>query len=110
MSQKAIPLSLAFRVAVFFARNPEEELTSSDVVQKFGVESTSVHRCLSSPVRLGLIERSSEGPGRTKLSVYRAGPKLLHMVGASVQIGVLSACAPAPFRHAPLGNMSTGSR
>lgn len=98
MSQKAIPLSLAFRVSVFFARNPDEELTSSDVVLKFGVEGTSVHRCLSSPVRLGLIERASAGPGRGKLVTYRAGERLLQMVGASTEVALIQACLPAQMR------------
>lgn len=106
MSQKAIRLSLAYRMTVFFARNPDEELTSADVVTKFGVESTSIHRSLSASVETGLLERVSSGAGRGRLAIYSAGDELLKEIGEKTRLVIANACTPVHFEHSGPGALT----
>jgi len=89
------PNSLAFRVSLFFAANPDEELNTDDVVVKFGVQIGSVYSSLSPYVHSGVLERTLNGPGRGKMAVYRAGMELLQAVGATSLRPVAAACATA---------------
>jgi hypothetical protein len=86
--------SLVFRLALFFAANPTEELTSEDVSVKFDVAMNGLHSRLSNAVRLGIFRRESSGPGRTRLSVYKPGDALLLMIGGQLQRAAIQACMP----------------
>lgn len=112
----------ALRVVLFFARNPEEELTSPDITLKFGIAGGDVRSALSGAVRAGMLKRS-ETPTRTaqrgslrgRVLVYSAGDMLLSLIGerrliedrrtedrdtpdrsagSSVIVMVMEACAP----------------
>ncbi len=70
--------SLSFRTCIFFARNPDEWLTSADVADKYGVPSNTVSQTLQYSVESGLLRRETVA----NKSVYTAGPTLRELVGA----------------------------
>ena len=65
--------SLAHRVAAFFVSQPEEELTSPDVMEKFGGASANVFTMLKPAVASGLLAVRREGNSNT----YSPGPRIL---------------------------------
>ena len=83
MSQRAQPkpLSLAFRVALFFSRRPDEELDIADISVKFDHKMSTVQGSLLPYVRSGVLDCRSNGRGRGKLLSYRPGPRLLELMG-----------------------------
>lgn len=74
-------IPLTFRVSIFFARNPEEELTTEDVAVKFGVNSRDVSKYLLGYCKSNVLSRR-----RVKLDdqwpfmVYSAGPALKALI------------------------------
>jgi hypothetical protein len=67
------PDSLAGRVCAFFKANPEEELSSSDIAQKWDVRPTgNVVTLLMPAIEYGLLKRSKQGQS----SVFSAGTRL----------------------------------
>jgi hypothetical protein len=74
------PMTLRERVVLYFGRNPDEELTSHDVLAKWGISDVRIVRnSLRYAVRQGVITRHWQ-PGQ--LAVYSAGPVLRQEVGA----------------------------
>jgi hypothetical protein len=69
------------RVLAFFTRNPEEELTTLDIVLKFEIQQNHVSGTLRRAVDEHMLNCSNSGPGRGKLSIYTAGHALLLMNG-----------------------------
>ncbi len=64
---------LTGKVLAFFVANPEEELNSVDVAEKWDVRPrSSVFGALDRVVRMGLLARGKAG----KWAVYRAGTNL----------------------------------
>jgi DNA-binding MarR family transcriptional regulator len=61
--------SLAGRALEFFRRNPHEELTPSDMAEKFSVEYDSVAQGLKPAVDAGLLVKVKSEPSRRV--VYR---------------------------------------
>jgi hypothetical protein len=90
MAKQLNALGLSFRVVLFFGRNPEEELTTLDIAEKFDTPVRTVEGCLHRAVRDDLLAKASRGGGRGNPSVYCAGPVLLSMVGFAME-----ACAPS---------------
>jgi hypothetical protein len=77
---KTRAMTLRERVVVFFARNPSEELTTHDIVEKFGASDTrSAKQSLRQAVYVGVL-RFDWQPG--VIGVYSAGPVLRAEVGA----------------------------
>ena len=80
--------SISFRLCVYFAANPEEELTSADIVTKFGMATKTKE--ISNRLRkaldaewLRIVRREScPGFGRQRM-VFGAGPELLKVIGAT---------------------------
>jgi hypothetical protein len=74
------PMTLRERVVLYFGRNPDEELTSHDVLAKWGISDVRIVRnSLRYAVRQGVIACNWR-PGQ--LAVYSAGPVLRQEVGA----------------------------
>lgn len=71
------PDSLAFKLCVYFARNPDEELECGDIRTKYGVDYR-FRRLLKAALQNGLIAREDLGGQR---SMYRPGPALLEIIG-----------------------------
>ncbi len=70
------------RVIGFFVKNPDEELTSTDIVIKFDIARSNVHVTLRRAVEAGLLTRRSFGVGRDcPPSIYSAGDALLEIHG-----------------------------
>ena len=106
----------ALRVMLFFARNPDEELTTADIALKFAIRSEDVRNILARAVSNRLLRRDGgNSGGRGKVLVYSAGDLLLSLIGerriledrraedsgsddrragASVMVMVMEACAP----------------
>ena len=106
----------ALRVMLFFARNPDEELTTADIALKFAIRSEDVRNILARAVSNRLLRRDGgNSGGRGRVLVYSAGDLLLsligerriledrrsedrgsddRMAGASVMVMVMEACAP----------------
>lgn len=63
------PGSTAHSVCAFFAKNPEEELSTQDVAQKFDVKPASVAMHLTGALTAQLLSRPRPG-------TYAAGPQL----------------------------------
>ena len=77
------PLTLRERVILFFARHPEEELSTRDVMTKFGMLNRhAVRASLRSAVSQGVLACAWQ-PGMT--GIYSAGPMLLVEVGANIK-------------------------
>lgn len=73
-------LNLRERAILYFGRNPDEELTSHDVMAKWGLtNAASVRNSLRYAVSQGVISCEWK-PGQ--LAVYSAGPDLRKEVGA----------------------------
>lgn len=69
------PGSLVDRVLAFFEKNPDEELSRSDVAVKFELGITSVSGTLAAAVQAGLLRWEKDDAGRW---VYRAGQEVKH--------------------------------
>jgi hypothetical protein len=87
--------SLAFRVILYFAVNPDEELLVTDIGKKYDEDPRQVRWKLRNAVAAQVLVRESVGPGRGKSSTYRAGPLLLRTLGIdrSAVAVALEACA-----------------
>ena len=78
--------SVAFRMCVFFALNPHEELNTSDVLAKFWGDkplrrsAQDMRHAVQNSVKNGWLARESRR-GRGHQNTYSAGPKLLKEVG-----------------------------
>lgn len=87
--------SLAQRVIAYFSANPEEELSSADVVRKFDVvNGPAVHAELASAVSTGQLTRMTGG-------IYAAGPNLAAASAAVAEVAATTgrtkpARSPAP--------------
>lgn len=86
MSHPLNPRSAAFRVLVFFMRNFDEELKTSDIATKFDIAPSAVFKTLTPAVRDDMLVRTSPGPGRGRDAVYSAGNALLTMIGENRMI------------------------
>lgn len=53
--------SLKRRIADFFEANPDEELTPTDAVVKFGVRHEDICKRLSALVREGVLQKRRDG-------------------------------------------------
>lgn len=96
--------SLALRVVLFFARNPQEELTTSDIVEKFSAPNGSqVRMLLNRHVLDEMLARTELGAGRSRQNVYKAGRKLLVMIGEERTTLVAQSCLPVM-----MGNIAFG--
>ena len=89
MAKQLNPLGLSFRVLLYFARNPDEELTAHDVSVKFSVDVEDVRPMLRRALESNWIAQSATGGGRGISSIYCSGPALLEMIGFA-----MDACAP----------------
>lgn len=69
------------RILLFFALAPDEELTYSDVAEKFGVDRKNIKSTIASSVEAGLLAKRNDG----RRSVISAGPELLQMVNGRVR-------------------------
>lgn len=78
---KATHLSLKAKLIIYFVLNPEESLTVSDIVLKYGVSKYSVRYAIVGLRAAGMVEVShvKVGPHKPVLLVS-AGPELLKMV------------------------------
>lgn len=87
--------SLPERVLDWFAKNPEEELSSADIAQKFDVLSSSnVQPMLSAPLGHELLRRER--------GVYVVGPRFAAWHSARMaRAGVVMAQPPRPPRSTP---------
>ena len=64
---------LTGKVLAFFVANPEEELTTRDIADKWDVRPpSSVFGALDRVVRMGLLQREKAG----KYAMFKAGPNL----------------------------------
>jgi hypothetical protein len=78
------PMSIVTHVAVFFARNPEEELTTHDVGIKWDIKPNNVGASLKYAEQTGWVTRTKRADPtvRTKFRwVYTAGPLLFKEIG-----------------------------
>lgn len=78
MSRMANRPTLSEMTLVFFARQPEEELTTLDVQLKFAPEvKTGAIRCaLERLVVVGFLEKLGGRRGCMEPNVYSAGPRI----------------------------------
>ena len=73
-------MSIVTHVAVFFARNPEEELTTHDVGIKWDIKPNNVGASLRYAEQAGWVTRTKRADPTTRAKfrwVYTAGPLLL---------------------------------
>ncbi len=80
------PMSIVTHVAVFFAVNPEEELTTHDVGIKWGVKPNNVGASLRYAEQAGWVTRTKRADPTTRTKyrwVYTAGPLLRQITSAA---------------------------
>jgi hypothetical protein len=79
---------------LFFAVNPDEELTTLDVATKFDVDPNEVWSRLKYLVKRGIVRYrpGKRGPGGG--SVYGAGSMLLEMLNGPPRRLLVEACMP----------------
>lgn len=77
-------MSIVTHLAVFFALNPDEELTASDIGAKWGVVPNNVGNTLRKAQIKGwfnaVLKANPAHPGK-KIMFYSAGPRLLKEIG-----------------------------
>ncbi len=77
-------MSIVTHVAVFFALNPDEELTANDIGAKWGVVSNNVGKTLRQAQIKGWVQATKkpnpDAPTK-KILFYSAGPRLLKEIG-----------------------------
>lgn len=69
-------------VIVWFAANPEKQLTSKQVCALTGMDPLNLYGVMNASVRSRWLNRTTPGRGRAVLSVYTAGEKLLRTLEA----------------------------
>ena len=77
-------MSIVTNVAVFFAVNPDEELTAQDIGVKWGVNPNNVGQSLRYGTAKGWVASTKRpNPERPtkKIVFYTAGPRLLKEIG-----------------------------
>jgi len=77
-------MSIVTNVAVFFALNPDEELTAHDVGIKWDMKPNNVGHSLRYAEAKGWVTRTKrpDATSRTKYRwIYTAGPRLLKEIG-----------------------------
>ena len=74
--------SIAHRVLEFLARNPDEELYTADIAQKFDVEGTSVQPSLVGAIQAGALVVTKDDSGKRvyRLGAYEARPAVFGTV------------------------------
>ena len=90
-------MSIVTHVAVFFARNPDEELTAHDIGIKWGMKPNNIGHSLKYAEQSGWVTRTkrTEPSARYKYHwVYTAGPLLLSQITSD-------ACLPATSPDQP---------
>jgi DNA-binding transcriptional regulator LsrR (DeoR family) len=66
-------MRLQLRIAIFFAANPDIELTQEEMVRKFGLTGSNAKDLLAPCVQQGVLSIETINRGR---HIYRAGPQL----------------------------------
>jgi Fic family protein len=77
-------MSIVTHVAVFFARNPEEELTAADIGTKWGMKANNVSASLRYAEAKGWVVRTKRADLTARYKycwIYTAGPRLLKEIG-----------------------------
>jgi hypothetical protein len=77
-------MSLVTHVAVFFALNPDEELTAADIGAKWGFNPQNINRTLRHAEEKGWLRselRANPLRVTKKIRVYAPGPRLLKEIG-----------------------------
>ena len=81
-TDRLYPSGVPFRVCLFFAMNPDEELLSRDIAEKFQADQDNLHSTLRPACVIGWLTRSKERPEHHSCPwTYRAGPRLLREIG-----------------------------
>ena len=76
--------SLPFRLCVYFATAPDEELSSADIALKFSDDIESMNQRLKPAVDAGYLSSKPGGKANSP-RIYSAGPLLLRMLGRPVK-------------------------
>ena len=79
-------MSIVTHVAVFFARNPEEELTAADIGIKWDMKPNNVAASLRYAEQAGWVIRTKRADPTTRTKyrwVYTAGPLLRQITSAA---------------------------
>lgn len=77
-------MSIVTHVAVFFALNPDEELTTHDVGIKWDMRPNNVGASLRYAEQTGWVTRTKRADSTARYKfrwVYTAGPRLLKQIG-----------------------------
>lgn len=77
-------MSIVTHVAIFFALNPDEELTANDIGAKWGVVSNNVGKTLRQAQIKGwvnAVKKPNPNAPTKKILFYSAGPRLLKEIG-----------------------------
>ena len=77
-------MSIVTHVAIFFALNPDEELTANDIGAKWGVVSNNVGKTLRQAQIKGwvnAVKKPNPTAPTKKVLFYSAGPRLLKEIG-----------------------------
>jgi hypothetical protein len=72
---------IPFKMCLFFTRNPDETLQTTDIAAKYRTGSQNVHGLLRRAVIGGWLAHVSDGSGRGKQATYSAGPELRKLIG-----------------------------
>jgi len=79
MNHQVKPATLAFRVVIFFARNPRAQLKSREVAERFGTEREHVRNLLLPHVKSRLLKYERIGI-KSVGGFYTVGPQLLDLI------------------------------
>lgn len=77
-------MSIVTPVAVFFARNPDEELSGDDISAKWGVSSCNVRRSLQYAETKGWVTVTKRADETARFGwryFYTAGPRIRQEIG-----------------------------
>ena len=81
MRMRGHAITLRDRLVAFFAANPDDELTISDVLVKFDVPIQTARGSICSLRKVGLLDAVRTSGLRGGPLTYRIGPELARMIG-----------------------------
>ncbi len=81
MRMRGHAITLRDRLVAFFAANPDDELTISDVLVKFDVPIQTARGSIFSLRKVGLLDAVRTSGLRGGPLTYRIGPELARMIG-----------------------------
>lgn len=92
---------IAHRVLEFLARNPDEELYTADIAQKFDIERTSVQQCLIGAEQAGALKVAKDETGKRLYRLGSYAPTGVPVLTAASRLPTIEDIQAIPVNNIP---------